>query len=86
MEEGISFFIKEGYNEKANAERETKRGTMDATYLVYTLGKLQLIALRDEYKKQKGAEFSLKDFHDRVLSTGAPPVKIIRQIMMSSGK
>ena len=82
MGEGINFFVKEGYQEKANAERETKRGTSDPTYLVYTLGKLQLIALRDDYKKLKGSDFTIKDFHDRVMATGAPPVKIIRQVIM----
>ncbi|MBX9687335.1 MAG: DUF885 domain-containing protein [Candidatus Obscuribacterales bacterium] len=84
LPEGISFFEKEGYQEKSNAEREAKRGTMDPTYLVYTLGKLQLIALRDDYKKAKGKDFSLKDFHDRVMSTGTPPIKIIREILLSS--
>ena len=82
LDEGITYFVKEGFQEKANAEREAKRGTSDPTYLVYTLGKLQLIALRDDYKKLKGSEFSLKDFHDRVMATGTPPVKIIRQILM----
>lgn len=84
MEEGIAFFMKEGYQEKANAERETKRGTMSPTYLIYTLGKLQILALRDDYKKLKGADFTLKDFHDRFLSTGRPPVKIIREVMLGS--
>ncbi len=84
MDEGIKFFVNEGYQEKANAERETKRGTMDPTYLVYTLGKLQIIALRDDYKKLKGAEFSLKDFHNKIMETGAPPIKIIRQIIMGN--
>lgn len=86
LDDGISYFVKEGYQEKANAEREAKRGTSDPTYLVYTLGKLQLIALRDDYKKLKGSEFSLKDFHDRVMATGTPPVKIIRQILMEPSK
>ena len=82
MEEGTSFFIKEGYQEKSNAEREVKRGTADPTYLVYTLGKLQLLALKDDYKRMKGSQFNIKDFHDRILATGAPPVKIIRRILM----
>ena len=84
MQQAIDFFVKEGYMEKANAERETKRGTMDATYLVYTLGKLQILELREDYKKAKGANYSLKDFHDRFLATGCPPVKIIREIMLGS--
>lgn len=84
MDEGIAFFMKEGYQERANAERETKRGTMSPTYLIYTLGKLQILALKEDYKRAKGADFSLKDFHDRFLSTGRPPVKLIRQIMLES--
>lgn len=86
MDEGIEYFIKEGYTEKANAERETKRGTKDATYLVYTLGKMQILALRDDYKKAKGDAYTLKDFHDRFLATGCPPVSIIREIMLGSEK
>ncbi len=84
MEEGINFFINEGFQEKANAERETKRGTMDPTYLVYTLGKLQLIQLREDYRKAKGTDFKLKDFHDRVMATGTPPIKIIREILLGA--
>lgn len=86
MDEGIAFFMKEGYQEKANAERETKRGTASPTYLIYTLGKLQILALRDDYKKLKGDKFTLKDFHDRFLATGRPPVKIIREVMLGEGK
>lgn len=86
MDEGIEYFVKEGYTEKANAERETKRGTKDATYLVYTLGKMQILALRDDYKKEKGDAYTLKDFHDRFLATGCPPISIIREIMLGSAK
>lgn len=82
VKEAIAFFQTEGYQEKSNAEREAKRGTMDPTYLVYTLGKLQILSLRNDYKKFKGADFSLQDFHDRFLSLGCPPVKIIREVML----
>lgn len=77
-DKGREFFIKEGFMEKANAERETKRGTKDPTYLVYTLGKLKIIALKEEYKAKMGANFSQQDFHDRFLKTGFPPLKIVR--------
>lgn len=82
LQDGIKFFMEQGYQEKANAEREAKRGTSDPTYLVYTLGKLDILALRDDYKKLKGNQFSLKDFHDKFLSTGYPPIKIIREEMI----
>lgn len=81
-EDAIKFFMQEGYMEKANAERETKRGTSDPTYLVYTLGKMQILALREDYKKYRGSQYSLQEFHDKFLSAGDPPIKIIREEMI----
>ena len=40
------------------AEEEAKRGTSDPTYLYYTLGKLQILKLRADYKKKKGDKFT----------------------------
>lgn len=84
MEQAKQFFITEGFQEAANAEREAKRGTMDPTYLVYTLGKLQILSLRDDYKKAKGDKYTLKDFHDSFLAQGGPPVKIVRKALLES--
>lgn len=82
LADGTKFFIEQGYQEKANAEREAKRGTADPMYLVYTLGKLDILALREDYRKLKGNQFNLREFHDRFLSGGAPPIKIIREEMI----
>jgi uncharacterized protein (DUF885 family) len=82
-EQGVEFFMNEGYLERVNAERETRRGTEDPTYLVYTLGKMQILKLREEYRERMGASFNLGQFHDRLLSYGMPPVKIIRQAMLT---
>lgn len=82
MDQAKQFFITEGYQEPANAERETKRGTMDPTYLVYTLGKLQILALRDDYKKAKGSDYSLKTFHDAFLGQGCAPVSLVREALL----
>ena len=81
-EQGIDFFIKEGYQTRANAERETMRGTADPTYLMYTLGKLQILKLREDYKKVRGEKFSLQEFHDNFLKQGFPPIKIVRRAML----
>jgi uncharacterized protein (DUF885 family) len=83
MPQAIDFFVKEGYMDKTNAERETKRGTSDPTYLVYTLGKLQILSLRDEVKRIEGDKFNLCDFHNRFLKAGSPPVVIVRKEMLS---
>jgi hypothetical protein len=81
-EEAVSFFMREGYQARLNAEREARRGTMDPTYLVYTLGKMEILRLREEWKRQLGDSFRLGDFHDRLLSYGMPPVKILRMAML----
>ena len=82
FDQGVEFFEKEGYQSHANALRETKRGTRDPTYLVYTLGKLQILKLRDDYRKKTGNAFRLQDFHDEFLRQGFPPVKIIRRALL----
>jgi uncharacterized protein (DUF885 family) len=83
-EQGIDFFVKEGYQTRANGERETKRGTADPTYLYYTLGKLEILKLREDYKKMKGSAFSLEEFHNRFMQEGAPPIKIVRRAMLGN--
>ncbi|MGI9105788.1 MAG: DUF885 family protein [Pyrinomonadaceae bacterium] len=80
--EGVEFFTREGYMERANAEREARRGTLDPTYLVYTLGKMEILKLREEYRQRMGAAFRLGEFHDRLLSHGSPPVKILRLALL----
>lgn len=82
FEQGVDFFVKEGYQTHEVAERETKRGTSDPTYLVYTLGKLEILKLREDYKKKMGDKFSLEQFHNDFLKQGYPPVKLIRETMM----
>ena len=82
FDQGVEFFQKEGYQSHENAMRETKRGTRDPTYLVYTLGKLQILKLREDYRKKVGASFSLQQFHDEFLKQGFPPVKIVRRAML----
>lgn len=76
------FFVKEGYQTPAVAKVETKRGTSDPTYLVYTLGKLEILKLREDYRKMKGADFSLMEFHNRLMQQGGVPLKIIRKAML----
>ena len=82
MEQAEEFFQKEGYQSKETAVVETKRGTGDPTYLYYTLGKLQIMKLREDMKKRQGAAFSLQQFHDDFLKQGFPPVKIVREALL----
>src|SRR5579872_1026379 len=85
FDEAVQFFQKEGYQTAAVAEVETKRGTSDPTYLVYTLGKLEIMKLRADYQQKMGDKFSLQDFHDTFLKQGFPPIKIVREGMLGEG-
>jgi hypothetical protein len=83
-EQAVDFFVKEGYQVHPVAEKEAKRGTSDPTYLVYTLGKLEILKLREDYKKMKGAQFSLEQFHDAFMRQGYPPIKIVRRALLGN--
>ncbi len=82
MEQANKFFVAEGRQQPVVGEMETKRGTGDPTYLMYTLGKLEILKLRADYKRKMGSAFSLSDFHDRFIKAGSPPVKIVRRELM----
>ena len=82
LDEATQFFITEGHQTLAVSEREAKRGTSDPTYLVYTLGKLEILKLRADYKKKMGDKFILEQFHNEFLQQGDPPIKIIREKML----
>ncbi|MEA2261000.1 MAG: hypothetical protein QOJ51_3825 [Acidobacteriaceae bacterium] len=82
FEQAVRFFVDEGYETHAGALVETKRGTTDATYLYYTLGKLEILKLREDLEKKQGAQFSLRRFHDDFLKQGFPPIKIVRRALL----
>ena len=81
-DQAVDFFVKEGYQTRSIAERETKRGTGDPTYLVYTLGKLEIMKLREDYKKKMGDKFTLQDFHDNFMKHGLIPIREVRKLML----
>ena len=58
------------------------RGTFDPGYLSYTLGKLMILKLREDFRREQGVVCSLKGFHDPLLSYGAPPVPLLRRVML----
>ena len=84
LDQATDFFVKEGHQTPAVAEREAKRGTSDPTYLVYTLGKMEIMKLRADYKQKMGDKFNLEQFHDEFMKQGDPPIKIIREKMLGN--
>ena len=63
---------------------EAMRGTFDPGYLNYTLGKLEILKLRDDYKAQEGKSFSLEKFHNEMLNHGMPPIRLLREMLLKN--
>ena len=84
LDQARKFFVEEGFQTAAVADVETKRGTSDPTYLMYTLGKLQILKLREDYRKMRGSDFNLMEFHNRLMEQGGVPLKIIRKAMLGN--
>jgi uncharacterized protein (DUF885 family) len=82
LDEATRFFQENCYYEEKPARQEAMRGTFDPGYLNYTLGKLQILKLRDDYKAQQGDDFSLQKFHNGLLNHGMPPIRLLREIML----
>ena len=83
LEEATRFFVNYAYMDEHPARREAIRGTFDPGYLNYTLGKLMILKLREDYRQERGSQYSLKGFHDQLLSYGAPALPLLRPTMLS---
>jgi uncharacterized protein (DUF885 family) len=78
--EATRVYVEQGFQEEANGHEEAMRGTYDPMYLAYTMGKLQIQALRDEYLARTGR--GLRAFHDAFVSQGGLPVAFIRKLIL----
>jgi uncharacterized protein (DUF885 family) len=82
VEQGMRFFRDEAYLEEATARREAERGTFDPGYVTYSIGKLMMLKLRQDFKEQQESKYSLRAFHDAVLAGGSAPFKAHRQLLL----
>jgi len=82
LEQAQEFFVKEAYQPVPVARSESRRGTADATYGYYTMGKLMILKLRDDYKAKMGTQYALQNFHDTFIKLGPLPLPLIRKAML----
>ena len=85
VDEATRFFMDNAFMAEYPARREALRGTFDPGYLNYTLGKLMILKLREDYRNERNGGYSLKGFHDRLLSYGGPPLPLLRDVLLSGG-
>lgn len=82
QEQSRRMFVEQCYQDEGNARQQSARGTYDPAYLNYTMGKLLIRRLRDDWTKTRGGRAGWKAFHDRFLSFGGPPIPLVRREMM----
>ncbi|MFP5284595.1 MAG: DUF885 family protein, partial [Thermoanaerobaculia bacterium] len=85
LDEAERMFRDYAFQDAANARQQAARGTFDPGYLNYTLGKLMVRKLRDDWTTPRGGRAAWRDFHDRFLSYGGPPVPLVRKAMVGEG-
>lgn len=83
IDEATEFFMKNAHMNETTARQEAERGTYDPGYLNYTLGKILMKRLRDNFFKKYNGKYTLKDFHNKVISIGAPPFVIAEQYLLN---
>ncbi len=86
VDEATKFFMENWYQGDKPSRQEALRGTYDPGYLFYTLGKLQILKLREDYKKQEGENYSLQKFNDAMMDNGMPPIQIMRELLLKDKK
>ncbi|HEX3550515.1 MAG TPA: DUF885 domain-containing protein [Candidatus Elarobacter sp.] len=82
--QAVAFFEHEAFLDPASARAEAKRGTQDATYGYYTLGKLEILKLRADYRKKLGSAFTLARFHHDLLQYGDPAIPLLRPLLLGA--
>jgi uncharacterized protein (DUF885 family) len=84
IDEATRLFETLGHQPHPVAVLEAKRGAGDPLYGYYTMGKLMILKLREDYKTKTGAAYSLQRFHDAFIKLGPLPLPLIRKAMLGS--
>ena len=86
VEQSETMFREVAFQDAANARQQAARGTFDPAYLNYTMGKLMIRKLRDDWCATRGGREAWREFHDQFLSYGGPPIPHIRKAMLRDTK
>ncbi len=82
VEDSQKMFEEKAYSDYGTAVQQSLRGTYDPGYLNYTLGKLMIRKLREDWTRGRGGREAWGRFHDQFLSYGYPPIPLVRQQML----
>ncbi len=81
-DEAMKLMTETGFQEEREAAGKWTRAQLTSAQLpTYFVGAQEHFELRAEAERRAGAEFNLKEYHDKVLSFGSPPVRFVRALM-----
>jgi hypothetical protein len=83
--ESERMFREQAYQSPGGARQQAARGTFDPGYGNYTLGKLMIRKLREDWTATRGGRAAWKEFHDELLKYGSPPIPLVRKVMLGGG-
>jgi hypothetical protein len=79
FEQAVAHLMEKIQVDQSHAEAEVRRYCAEPAYqLCYAVGRRELRSLRDAYRAAHGGDYSLRGFHDAVLSYGGLPVSLMR--------
>lgn len=82
--ESEKMFRESAFADEGDARQQAARGTFDPAYLNYTMGKLMIRKLRDDWTATRGGRSAWREFHDQFLSFGGPPIPLVRKAMLGA--
>jgi uncharacterized protein (DUF885 family) len=84
-EEAIELMIGEGFQERSEAEGKWVRASLTSTQLsTYFVGFQEILDLEKASREKVGENFSQKEFNQKLLSYGSPPVRFLREIILEN--
>ncbi|QKX07384.1 DUF885 domain-containing protein [Aquimarina sp. TRL1] len=82
-EEGITYYETNTPNAKSDAVKMVERHIVMASQATaYKIGMNKILELREQAKKQLGAAFDIREFHDVVLTNGALPLTVLEELVL----
>src|SRR5207253_6179256 len=84
LEQSEQMFREKAFQDPGTARQQAARGTFDPAYLNYTLGKLMIRKLREDWTASRGGKQAWGQFHDAFLSYGGPPIPLVRNAMLGA--
>ncbi len=83
-DEAMKLMVEGGFQEEREAAGKWVRAQLTSAQLsTYFVGYQEHRELRREIEEAWGEEFTLRRFHDQLLSYGSPPVRFVRALMLS---